>query len=384
MTEDRTEQTESVIASTKGESSHPLSAAVSRRRFLRALAFGALGATGIAILPKVIQDALSSMSPTAIANPEKTATPGAAATVTEAPPATTTTTPEKTATPAPTSKYQVTEQGITFKTEKNEILTVPQVEGAKAYLEKYNGEDIVLYRATADNPFGLKEQEVVGTYYPEAYSVTDKVETAKQVGAVGLRAEAVRYFLQKVGSPSKVVIVPLPFDATTSTEDKKIYIEVATMKQDRVPRLFVQIPPGSKLTPPIIEQGASKVDITFAPQQSWGTVIDFDRQGILKKYAYLIEFDQLLTGRTLKAVLGEDVLTVKASLSPDRFNRPYDSYLQHPVSIKANATIYGQSYVEDNSGQSMWLFFTENNIMRFDKSYVFPLVNDNPLLTVKP
>lgn len=130
-----------------------------------------------------------------------------AARITESP------TPISTPEPTPSIGFKTTETGITFTTEKGEVLNVPQIEGLKASLQTAeNGQPKVIYTALEQNPYGISPEEYAGEYKPNV-----QVEQA-QTGGVVLKAPVVLKLINdRLATTSEQKdkwIIPLPVDIT--------------------------------------------------------------------------------------------------------------------------------------------------------------------------
>lgn len=329
--------------------------------------------------------------------PVPTATPTSAATAT--PTATATTTPTGTPTPEPTpdvediwmGKFEMRPDGFyNYISEKGTTIAVDQVPFTHQELDKSGW---LIYKVEPNNPYGLdpsKEgQRVAAVYYPEAHVVTDKIETAQQIGAVGIRPEVERYLLEQASSPGESILFALPFDITTAqkTPDNKLLIQFSKNTANNQGRIFLRVPVGSVLTNPI-EKNGKGIEIESS-RQEWGTAVNIGWPGFFitadypeNSFTLLVRIagDHVLDKRSY--LLGEGVLTVGSISFKASLISFYQQWRDPPPLSGANVPnveINGQSYFEVG-GESPSIGFRSENIVHFGESVAFILNRENPLL----
>ncbi|MBI2031844.1 MAG: hypothetical protein HYT08_04500 [Candidatus Levybacteria bacterium] len=117
-------------------------------------------------------------------------------------------TPITTAEPTPSLGYHEGTDGISFTTEKGEVLNVPQIDGLKASLQTAeDGQQKVIYTALEQNPYGMSPEEYAGEYKPNVdYNL-------KQTGAVVLRSPVTSKLIEnKLNISEEKWAVALPLD----------------------------------------------------------------------------------------------------------------------------------------------------------------------------
>lgn len=318
---------------------------------------------------------LAACSPLAYPTPQPTQIP----TETKLPP-----TQQPTATPTVTPSPTLTMTPTPLPTQTptvtpDRVSQTPKIEGliAKAADGK------IVYLAEASNPYGLEKEAVAGVYYPEAYSVSDSEETAKRVGAVGIRKEVERYYLQQAGSPENAILWALPFDITPAG-DEKLLVQQVKNTYDVQNEIFISVPENSVLVNPLEVNGDS-LDVSFT-QQSWGTVINIGYPGVFSdtrypenKFSLKICFAGYLENKQVTASLGQELTEInKVVFSSDQIAF-YNKYRQPFVVSGTNVQFYGQSYFEVD-GKAPTIGMSLENILHFGNSFAYILGNENPLL----
>jgi hypothetical protein len=257
-----------------------------------------------------------------------------------------------------------------------------------------NGIGTVVYRAEKANPYELKEGVLAGVYYSEAYAVKDSLETAKRVGAVGLRAEVVRYQLQKAKSPSENAIFPLPFDPTLAPsfsdqseqgkENRKIVVQDTRNTVSGIGEMFIKVPVGSPLITPIEQKPDTSVGIRLS-KQSWGTAIYIGTEGIFTngkdKYSLLAYYGSWMTFDRPGAILGETIDVVYMNSFSSGLLDVYRDY-RDPLPVSGmNVDLQGKLIVQDADGILQSVEIQSWDILAVNGSFVFVLANGNPLLS---
>lgn len=223
-------------------------------------------------------------------------------------------TPEPTATPETRIKE---ENGVyTAMTEKGEALIAPAVPGTKQGVEAVNGIDRVVYRAEANNPYGLEAGTLAGYFYPDTYTVVDDLEkNAAAVGAVALRGEVVAYQMAQIGAPQKVAIFPLPIDPTNADpkDDPRVIVQETTTTTLKKKDIFMSVPKGVQIVNPLPPSSETNKNLS-ASEQAWGTAVSFGEPGtVLGKYRLLVIYDGGKTSiNPIQAEIGFPILSVKS------------------------------------------------------------------------
>ncbi len=359
----------------------------------------------------------SGQTPVAVSVPSPTAIPTLTGTPTPVPPTATNTpqpTPTETPTPSPTpteiptpeptatatTEYtKNTERQYVYRNPETGVeLTAPKLIGTHQELLPITGKlaeklpalakegKVIVYRAEANNPYHLKEGEVVGVFYPETYIVPDKENPKmEQQGSVGLRAEAVRYFLKKAGSPQRAAVIPLPFDVTTATaKDTRFVIqfnENTAIKEEKE-HTFVTAPIGSLLVTPVEEKPNQPLATTFNNQRWGGSVEGIGAPAIfLGKYELATYYAGRASGKK-KTKLGERLLIISVRSFSSKYISYENLYRAPKIIGKPNFEMYGQSLVENGSGRFPWIGFGENNFIRIGNNFAFIIVNGNPIFNI--
>ncbi len=330
--------------------------------------------------------------------PSPTETPTPTPTPTETP------TPEPTATATPTTEYtkNAERQYVYRNPETGVELTAPKLTGTHQELLPITGKlaeklpalakegKIIIYRAEANNPYHLKEGEVVGVFYPETYVVLDKENPKmEQQGSVGLRAEAVRYFLKKAGSPQRAAVIPLPFDVTTATaEDARFVVQFNNTphpktSSDYFEDIFATVPVGSYFVNPLEKKGNKPITATFS-NQSWGgsvEAIGYPAIFMDNKFTLIAYYSGKKNGKT-ELTLGQRLFMVTSRSFSSNLISFYNNHRINKLIAHPNFAFEGKALAEDSSGNFPVLSFDEKNLIKVGNNFAFIIVNGNPIFNI--
>ena len=293
--------------------------------------------------------------------------------------------------------YRNKETGVEIKVPKvigtrREVMTIQPGSKLAEQLPALAKEgSVVIYRTEANNPYGLEKGVVAGVFYPETYVVpNEKNPPVEQKGAVGLRAEVVRYFLKQVGSPEKAAIIPLPFDVTTASAETQFLVQ---FEKTNAPKgadwiyddIFLSVPVGSKLVDPLIDQRDNSISFN---NQSWGgSTIGIGEPGIFPsqyKPKYILNFYYAVhSAGPRQARLGQSLLEIETARFDSATIAFYNAHRvvkllddrNHPINFK-----FAGKVIFPVDGKFPVLSFTKENLLNANGVMIFILANDNPLI----
>lgn len=178
-------------------------------------------------------------------------------------------TPEVTAIPTPKSGFSEKDGAFTFRTEKGEVLNVPQIEGLTAKLVKVGDVEEIQYFAKEGNQYGVEVNTSVGEYNPnvDIYENSQR----KELGGVVLEPRVVKRLmdetLAKIPEQSDKWVVVSPVDiSTVVNSDVLLSFEPNINTQKIVLKIsFTEVLPLLNVIP-----GDPNIKITKNPVYNWG------------------------------------------------------------------------------------------------------------------
>lgn len=300
--------------------------------------------------------------------------------------------PRPTPAPTPATGYQQTKEGtVVYKPERGETLNVPQVPGLHAELKEIDGRKKVIYLAEKDNPYGLKESVVAGIYYPDIYFVVDNLETAKQVGGVGLRAEVVSLLMKEARAPEVNPLFPLPIDPTFAAEGNKLMLQVSKNTAEGanlLSSIYIKAPPKSRFVYPLDEKAPQR-ERDFRRQRWGGTNfwIGMAKQ-LLNQFSINASYAGPIDKQLMERKLGAPAFEINTDNFPEGVQEIYKKYRAPQLVINPNLQFYGIQLrfalggipMEQSKEDFPFLGLGEENMLKKDNSFVFILSTNNPLL----
>lgn len=270
----------------------------------------------------------------------------------------------------------------TWKTEKSEEKQVPQIEGLRAtyYANAETNKLEIRYLATADNPYGLKEEAIGGIFHKEVFDVKDSIETGNQIGGVGLKAEVIKALLIKNGSPDKNALLPIFADLTFSSGYQKTIIQETTTPEDKRAVLAMKIPTGDKLVSPMTDN-KDLSQIAFRPTISPNiSSFEFRNPLIQGRFIESVTYYGSFPKADVSAKIGDEILEVKERPFSDEAARKVFSTFNPPLVDGINLYVSAMQGVSEKDGSFPILPLSKNNLLRVGESVIFPLSNRNSIL----
>lgn len=118
---------------------------------------------------------------------------------------------------APEIGPKQSEKGLTYITEKGDVINIPTILGLKAEIKETNGKSKIVYSAEKENPYGLQEGEYAGEFSPFV-KMQNKEGEQKQTGGIALKApvalKLINEMLAKIPKQEDKWLIPGYIDIT--------------------------------------------------------------------------------------------------------------------------------------------------------------------------